>query len=152
MIKIASPQDLQAELRSLMAFVHDHGPEGRPDREVVAAKLRDLADRVAKTSVSPSSIKNALKSEMFRLDRADQKRMRRGAEVAPGITVTEFKGVVVRKRRLVPTGPSSWEVKAYTGVPGRRWEVSGELGTIQEAVDWARKREESSKEAWESDS
>lgn len=47
MQKIATPQDLQAELRSLMAFVHEHGPDGKPDRQVVAAKLRDLADRVA---------------------------------------------------------------------------------------------------------
>lgn len=47
MNKIASPTELQAELRSLVAHIQAHGPEGRPDRQVVAAKLRDLADRVA---------------------------------------------------------------------------------------------------------
>lgn len=44
MDKIASPQDLQAELRSLVAFVH---ASEKPDRQVIAAKLRDLASRVA---------------------------------------------------------------------------------------------------------
>ena len=48
MHKIASPQDLQAEIRSVMAYVHDH--PGKPDREVVATKLRDLAERVAAKS------------------------------------------------------------------------------------------------------
>lgn len=52
MHKIASPQDLQAELRSLMAFVQAHGPEGKPDRQVLAAKLHDLADRVAGTNLT----------------------------------------------------------------------------------------------------
>jgi len=47
MHKVASPQELQAELQSIMAFIHGHGPEGKPDRQVVAAKLRALADRVA---------------------------------------------------------------------------------------------------------
>lgn len=46
MKKIASPTEFQAELRSLMAFVQGHGPDGKPDRQVIAAKLRDLADRV----------------------------------------------------------------------------------------------------------
>lgn len=44
MEKIASPQDLQAELRSLLAYCQ--GPT-RPSRDLVASKLRDLADRVA---------------------------------------------------------------------------------------------------------
>ena len=47
MKKIASPNELQAEIRSIIAFVHGHGPEGKPDREAIAGKLRDLADRVA---------------------------------------------------------------------------------------------------------
>jgi len=47
MQKIASPQELQAELRSLMAFIQGHGPGGKPDRDVLAGKLRDIADRVA---------------------------------------------------------------------------------------------------------
>ena len=44
MLKIASPQELQAEIRAIMAFVH---ASEKPDRQVVAIKLRELADRVA---------------------------------------------------------------------------------------------------------
>ena len=44
MNKIASPQELQAELRSIMAFIH---ASEKPDRDAVASKLRELADRVA---------------------------------------------------------------------------------------------------------
>jgi len=44
MQKIASPQDLQAEIRAIMAFVH---ASEKPDRQVIASKLRELADRVA---------------------------------------------------------------------------------------------------------
>lgn len=44
MQKIASPRELQAELKAIMAFVHS---SEKPDREVVASKLRALADRVA---------------------------------------------------------------------------------------------------------
>lgn len=44
MKKIASPCELQAELRGLMEFVHN---SGKPDRKVLAAKIRELADRVA---------------------------------------------------------------------------------------------------------
>ncbi len=51
MQKIASPQDLQAELRSIMAFIHGHGSEGKPDRQIIASKLRDLADRLANRNV-----------------------------------------------------------------------------------------------------
>lgn len=47
MQKIASPRELQAELQSLMAFVHGHGPDGKPNRQVIASKLRELADRTA---------------------------------------------------------------------------------------------------------
>lgn len=47
MRKIASPTELQAELRSIMAFVQGHGPNGKPDRQLIAAKIRELADRVA---------------------------------------------------------------------------------------------------------
>lgn len=47
MNKIASPTELQAEIRSLLAFIHGHGPDGKPDRQVIAAKLHDLADRTA---------------------------------------------------------------------------------------------------------
>lgn len=44
MDKIASPQELQAELEAIRAFVHH---SEKPDRQVVASKLRALADRVA---------------------------------------------------------------------------------------------------------
>lgn len=44
MKKIATPQDLQAELRRLLAYCQ--GPD-RPSRETLAAELRDLADRTA---------------------------------------------------------------------------------------------------------
>ena len=44
MHKIASPNELQAELRAIMAFIH---ASEKPDRQVVAEKLSELADRVA---------------------------------------------------------------------------------------------------------
>jgi len=44
MRKIASPQELQSEIHAIMAYIQ--GP-GKPERRVVAAKLRELADRVA---------------------------------------------------------------------------------------------------------
>ena len=43
-MRIASPNELQAELKAIMAFVH---ASEKPDRQVVAAKIRELADRVA---------------------------------------------------------------------------------------------------------
>ncbi len=43
MKRIAAPQDLQAELLSLRAFIHH---SEKPDREVIASKLHDLAFRV----------------------------------------------------------------------------------------------------------
>lgn len=43
MQKIASPQDLQAELHRLVAYCQS----GHPSRELVASQLRGLADRVA---------------------------------------------------------------------------------------------------------
>jgi len=46
MLKIASPRELQAELKAIIAFIHH---SEKPDREVVASKLRALADRVAAT-------------------------------------------------------------------------------------------------------
>lgn len=43
MKKIASPQDLQAELRRILAYSEGH----QPLRAVLAAELHTLADRVA---------------------------------------------------------------------------------------------------------
>jgi len=51
MLKIASPNELQAELKSILAFIQGHGPDGKPNRQVVASKLRGLADRVAGRSI-----------------------------------------------------------------------------------------------------
>ena len=53
MQKIASPQELQAEIKAIMAFVH---ASEKPDRQVVASKLRELAGRlaVAKVAGKPS--------------------------------------------------------------------------------------------------
>jgi len=45
MKKIASPMELQAELVSLQEYIYSF--TGKPDREVLASKLRDLAERVA---------------------------------------------------------------------------------------------------------
>jgi len=50
MQKIASPQDLQAELRRLLAYCH--GP-GLPSRARLSSELRGLADRVA-TKMRPN--------------------------------------------------------------------------------------------------
>jgi hypothetical protein len=50
MNRIASPWDLQAELHSILTYVQSH--PGRPRRQVVASKLRTLADRLA---AKPSS-------------------------------------------------------------------------------------------------
>lgn len=47
MHKIASPQELQSELRRLLAYCS--GPE-KPSRVKLAAELSHLADRVAETS------------------------------------------------------------------------------------------------------
>jgi hypothetical protein len=61
MQKIASPQELQTELRSLIAFIHSYGPEGKPARQVVANRLRALADRVSMEHSSPEALKRYLK-------------------------------------------------------------------------------------------
>ena len=65
MDKIASPQDLQAELQSLRAFVH---ASEKPDRQVIAAKLHDLADRVAgvKKEKIPESERDSWKDSVKR--------------------------------------------------------------------------------------
>lgn len=54
MKRVASPPELVAELHGVCAFVQNY--PGKPDRHFVAAKLRELADRVAlnEDSVAPS--------------------------------------------------------------------------------------------------
>lgn len=54
MNKIATPQDLQTELRCLLALVEDSNGE-KPSREKLAADIRELADRVAGYSVAPKT-------------------------------------------------------------------------------------------------
>jgi len=52
MNRIASPQDLQAELHSIMAYIH---ASEKPDRQVIASKLNELADLV-----SPGDLKASM--------------------------------------------------------------------------------------------
>jgi hypothetical protein len=59
MDKIATPQDLQAELHSIMALIH---ASEKPDRQVIASRLNGLADKVAGV-VSPTPAK--LKSQLL---------------------------------------------------------------------------------------
>jgi len=51
---VESPQELQAELQSILAYVE--GPD-RPSREVLGSKLRGLAGRVAAKSTKPVRVK-----------------------------------------------------------------------------------------------
>jgi hypothetical protein len=67
MQKIASPTELQAELCGLIAFIHGHGPDGKPDRRVIASKLRELADRVAGTVTRKDLFKAKDVHELFDL-------------------------------------------------------------------------------------
>lgn len=48
MNRIASPRDLQAELHALMTFIR---ASEKPDRQVLATKLVELADRLAATNL-----------------------------------------------------------------------------------------------------
>lgn len=57
MQKIASPTELQSELRRLLAYCG--GPE-KPSREKLASELRDLADRVAMEFDTPEALKKYL--------------------------------------------------------------------------------------------
>jgi len=50
MLKIATPQELQAEIRAIMAFIHH---SEKPDRQVIVSKLNELADRVAARKRAP---------------------------------------------------------------------------------------------------
>jgi len=64
MRKIASPQDLQARLRTLLAACE--GPE-HPSRQRLAAELRALAIRVAGAFDGSIIIKDRVKMEAFAL-------------------------------------------------------------------------------------
>jgi hypothetical protein len=57
MDKIASPQDLQAEIRRLLAY----SQSPKPSREKLASELRGLADRVA---ADEDKVEKALKGYM----------------------------------------------------------------------------------------
>jgi hypothetical protein len=65
MQKIASPQELQAEIRAIMAFVH---ASEKPDRQVIASKLRELAGRLAavKKEKIPESERDSWKDSVRR--------------------------------------------------------------------------------------
>ena len=78
MDKIASPQDLRAELRNLIAYCNTP----QPSRQIVASKLRSLANRVsAETTKKEWEI--ALKSDekMLAKIREDIKKLEKGDEV-----------------------------------------------------------------------
>ena len=57
MLKIASPQELQAELRAILAFVHT---SEKPDRQVIASKLRAVAARLTEARVGLYSVAKVL--------------------------------------------------------------------------------------------
>lgn len=57
MNKIASPQELQAELRRLLAY----SQSPKPSREKLAAAMRGLADRVAGRDYAPVFIHDKVK-------------------------------------------------------------------------------------------
>jgi hypothetical protein len=59
MNKIASPQQLQAELRRLLAYA---GSE-MPSRKRIASELRELADRVAAKSLTIEQITELCKKK-----------------------------------------------------------------------------------------
>jgi len=67
MQKIASPRELQAEIQALMAFVH---ASEKPDRQVVASKLNELADRIAgpKCAARLVPIEKAKKGDMVEIE------------------------------------------------------------------------------------
>jgi len=53
MDRIASPQDLQAELRRLLAYCES---DEKPSREKLASELRDLANRLARLTFKKQKI------------------------------------------------------------------------------------------------
>ncbi len=74
MQKIASPQQLQAEIKAIMAFIHS---SEKPDRQVVASKLRELADRVGGHTVvafeGPKWLQRMLKRHKFTFSKGTYK-------------------------------------------------------------------------------
>jgi len=66
MRKIASPQELGSELRSLETFIQ--GSE-QPSREVIARKLRDLADRLAASPEAEKERMQAISDRMVLFER-----------------------------------------------------------------------------------
>lgn len=93
MKKIAFPRELQAELQSIMAFVHS---SEKPDRQVVAAKLRNLADRVAVRTISPNKALELGRN--FRWQNPDHVRVHDTPEnalkgaISTGFTLQRFAG------------------------------------------------------------
>ena len=105
MQKIASPQDLQAELKAVMAFIHH---SEKPDRQVVAAKIRELADRVAgqKYAARFVPIEKAKKGDMVEIEYKKEKVTGKVVRVKKDGVVT----VDVEKSRSNPGGHSNEDV------------------------------------------
>ena len=105
MQKIASPQELQAELKAVMAFIHH---SEKPDRQVVAAKIRELADRVAgqKYAARFVPIEKAKKGDMVEIEYKKEKVTGKVVRVKKDGVVT----VDVEKSRSNPGGHSDEDV------------------------------------------
>jgi len=85
MRKIAAPQDLQSELRRLLAYSQSH----QPSRQVLASELMDLADRVAVKA--SSSIENTAQKAAASITRLE------------GI-LTKASSALVKQEQLVQRG------------------------------------------------
>ncbi len=79
MRKIITPQDLQAEIASLVEYIQEYGSNRKPDRQVLASKLRDLADRVAERS--PEAVVRSLRITIDDMDTDSD--YRRGVALDP---------------------------------------------------------------------
>jgi hypothetical protein len=122
MNKIASPQELQAELQSILAFAHGHGPEGKPERQVVAARLRALADRVAASRQLPvSDLLKPMESNGVVFFDIDGDSM--SLAVRKGEVPAEVMGGWIRKHlpdgkmEPSPSGKFTLHFKSWTGKP-----------------------------------
>jgi hypothetical protein len=92
MRKIAAPQDLQSELRRLLAYSQSH----QPSRQVLASELMDLADRVAVKA--SSSIENTAQKAAASITRLE------------GI-LTKASSALVKQEQLVQRSLPYYEAK-----------------------------------------
>jgi len=107
MQKIASPQELQAELKAIMAFVHS---SEKPDRQVVAAKIRELANRVVGRQIGVTKL-------IPSVERAER-------------TLKELKAACTRFDKA---GPSQWRLNSPS-VLSTLNTVKSHLSDIEEDV------------------